>query len=116
MKQEELISMPERNKYIRTKGLVLKCIAETWLMVLGLIIGLCIGMVIIVNANKLGYWWIAILAVYLSMVFAAIGYMRREKELVELHALIGDELFYQIYPGRLRRELRRKEKARKRKR
>jgi len=63
-----------------------------------LVAALLVLVSIILNAGRLGCFFIPALALYLA-ILAGIGWvLNRRKEKIEEHGLMGDELYYELYP------------------
>ena len=78
-----------------------------------LILAAAIGNVLIaasifLNAKKLGALFLPALALYLVLLTVLLAAILRRRELDRLHALVGDEQFYEWYPRQRRRDERRR--------
>ena len=78
-------------------------------------VALQILMLILVNAPTLKWLTLPLVFVYFGVLLAIVYLLMRRKELVELHALMGDELFYECYPAERRRAERRSRRIAKQK-
>ena len=58
---------------------------------------------IFLNAKKLGALFLPALALYFVLLTVLLAAILRRRELDRLHALVGDEQFYEWYPRRRRR-------------
>ena len=70
------------------------------------------------SADKLGYWWIILLILYISIIIAVTGIILYFKNIKALRVILGDELFFKQFPRekkRYIRKLRREEKRKLRK-
>ena len=63
---------------------------------------------IFLNANMLGALFLPALALFFVLLSALLAAILRRRELDRLHALVGDEQFYEWYPRRRRRDERRR--------
>ena len=61
---------------------------------------------IFLNAKRLGA--LPALALYFVLLTVLLAAILRRRELAQLHALVGDEQFYEWYPRRRRRDERRR--------
>ncbi len=98
--------------------LILVPLAHGYLVLAALILSLLIAVQIILNANVLKAFTIPLLFLYLGALVAVIYLLKRRRDLIDEHAALGDEMFYELYPAEKRREERRaarraKEKARR---
>ena len=78
-------------------------------------VALQILMLILVNAPALKWLTLPLVFVYFGLLLVLVYLLMRRKEMVELHALMGDELFYECYPAERRRAERRKRRLEKQK-
>lgn len=85
------------------------------LLLVALAFGLfSVFLLIFLNADHLGYFFLPTLFLYCG-ILAAIPYiLYRRRELLEIHALLGDEAFYERYPREKRKMLRKKAREEKR--
>ena len=84
-----------------------------WLPRVALITAAAIGNVLIaasifLNAKKLGALFLPALALYFVLLTVLLAAILRRRELAQLHALVGDEQFYEWYPRQRRRDERRR--------
>ena len=63
---------------------------------------------IFLNAKKLGALFLPALALYFVLLTVLLAAILRRRELDRLHALVGDEQFYEWYPRQRRRDERRR--------
>ena len=59
---------------------------------------------IFLNAKKLGALFLPALALYFVLLTVLLAAILRRRELDRLHALVGDEQFYEWYPRQRRRD------------
>ena len=95
---------------IKEKTLPLRAPLEALAMFGGLFIALIPLMLIIINGNKLGRWWIVLAVIYLTIFITITAFLIRRKHLDHLHYVMGDEMFYARYPRELKRDRRKKER------
>ena len=69
--------------------------------------------VIFLSAQRLGGWFFPVLFAYFAILALAAAYLYHRKELLQLHALVGDETFYRLYPKEKKRDERRAERFRR---
>ena len=62
----------------------------------------------VLNAKKLGALFLPALALYFVLLTVLLAAILRRRELDRLHALVGDEQFYEWYPRQRRRDERRR--------
>ena len=62
----------------------------------------------VLNAKKLGALFLPALALYFVLLTVLLAAILRRRELDRLHALVGDEQFYEWSPRRRRRDERRR--------
>lgn len=62
-----------------------------------------IAAAIFLNAKRLGALFLPALALYFVLLTVLLAAILRRRELDRLHALVGDEQFYEWYPRRRRR-------------
>ena len=67
-----------------------------------------IAAAIFLNAKKLGALFLPALALYFVLLTVLLAAILRRRELDRLHALVGDEQFYEWYPRQRRRDERRR--------
>lgn len=60
---------------------------------------------IILNANKLGIFWIPLSGIYLFLIGGIKHLMTLRASMQQFHAAVGDEFYYKTYPSLLRRTL-----------
>ena len=63
-----------------------------------------IAAAIFLNAKKLGALFLPALALYFVLLTVLLAAILRRRELAQLHALVGDEQFYEWYPRQRRRD------------
>lgn len=63
---------------------------------------------IFLNAKKFGALFLPALALYFVLLTVLLAAILRRRELAQLHALVGDEQFYEWYPRQRRRDERRR--------
>ena len=63
---------------------------------------------IFLNAKRLGALFLPALALYFVLLTVLLAAILRRRELDRLHALVGDEQFYEWYPRQRRRDERRR--------
>jgi len=73
-----------------------------------LITAAAIAASIFLNAKKLGALFLPALALYFVLLTVLLAAILRRRELDRLHALVGDEQFYEWYPRQRRRDERRR--------
>ena len=69
---------------------------------------------IFLNAKKLGALFLPALALYFVLLTVLLAAILRRRELDRLHALVGDEQFYEWYP-RMKRALEKHDRKARRK-
>ena len=62
----------------------------------------------VLNAKRLGALFLPALALYFVLLTVLLAAILRRRELDRLHALVGDEQFYEWYPRQRRRDERRR--------
>ena len=67
-----------------------------------------IAAAIFLNAKRLGALFLPALALYFVLLTVLLAAILRRRELDRLHALVGDEQFYEWYPRQRRRDERRR--------
>ena len=72
-----------------------------------------IFVVIFMSAERLGVLFFPALFAYFAVLALVGAYLYHRKELLQLHALLGDEAFYRLYPKEKKRDERRAERFRK---
>jgi hypothetical protein len=92
------------------KGLFSQNILRVMAMGLAVPVLITPAMLIIMNAPRFGIWWLPLLFLYLLPFTTGQLFLVRRREMNRIHGLVGDEMFYIIYPKELKRDLR---KARK---
>ena len=68
------------------------------------------AMLIIVNAPRLGVWWLPLLLLYLLPFTTGQLFLVRHMEKNRIHGVVGDEAFYTLYPKDLKKALKRARK------
>lgn len=63
---------------------------------------------IILNADKLGYFLIPCFCLYVGFLSLIPIWIYHRRELLQIHAYLGDEAFYARYPKEKKRMLRQK--------
>ena len=78
-------------------------------LALGLAVPIMIApaMLIILNASRLGVWWLPLLLLYLLPFTTGQIFLARHLEKNRIHGVVGDEVFYTLYPQELKKALRR---------
>lgn len=67
---------------------------------------------IILMAGKLGYGFVPVMLGYISLLAAGAAYLLRRKKKREFMAVVGKEVYYEVYP-REKRRMERREAAKK---
>ena len=88
-------------------------LAEVFLVGAVAFVLLVIFVVIFLSAQRLGGWFFPVLFAYFAILALAAAYLYHRKELLQLHALVGDETFYRLYPKEKKRDERRAERFRR---
>lgn len=88
------------------------CIQVFLLLLLALALGAPV-ILILAAAPQLGVAFVPVLMLYVAVLAAIPLFQHRRRERLDLHALMGDEAYYAMYPKEKRRRERR-EAARKR--
>ena len=64
------------------------------------------AMLIILNAHRLGIWWLPLLLLYLLPFTTRQLFMAQRRERNRIRTLVGEEMYFTIYPRDLNKALR----------
>ena len=95
----------------KDKWVVAKTMLEAIAMGCATLVFALPALLIMVNMDRLGLWWIPLLTVYFGLFYAFEGLFVIPKHLRKLHFLYGSEIFYQTYPEEMKKALRRARKV-----
>ena len=88
-------------------GVVAKTMLGAFAMGLASVVSVTPVCLILVYMDRLGPWWFPLLLVYFALFFAVEGLVFIPIKHRRLHAVIGSEMFYRMYPQELKKALRR---------
>lgn len=88
-------------------GVVAKTMLGAFAMGLATVVSVTPVCLILVYMDRLGPWWFPLLLVYFALFFAVKGLVFIPIKQRRLHAVIGSEMFYRMYPQELKKALRR---------
>lgn len=95
----------------KESGVVAKTMLGAFAMGLAPVVGVTPVCLILVYMDRLGLWWFPLLLVYFALFFVLEGLVFIPIKQRRLHAVIGSEAFYRMYPNELRKALRRVRKS-----
>ena len=98
-------------KQKKDKWVVLKTMLEALAMGCATLVFALPAILIMVNVDRLGLWWIPLLMAYFALFYAFEGLLIIPKHLHKLQFLYGSEIFYQMYPEEMKKALRRVRKV-----
>ena len=96
--------MRKRNQ---DRGIALRSFIEALAIGLAPVFAVIPVLMLIVNGDVLGPWWIPLLMLYIMLFYVGEIFLIGHKYRNEVHMQVGHEAFYEIFPKERRRALRR---------
>lgn len=63
--------------------------------------------ILVLLADRIGYWWIVSLALYFMLIGAIVIAVNHARQMESLRCTMGDEAFFASFPRELRKQQRR---------
>ena len=95
----------------QSRGIVLINYLETLAMGLAPVMCFLPAAFVLLNADRIGPWFVPILFAYIVLFYLAEGFLVQRKQLRQMHYAAGSEAFYELYPRELKKALRRARKT-----